>query len=361
MITNNNELRALQEQCTIVYVRAVIDQNTASQKAHYISKIRLSDELSNARSAYQSACSDTKIILDTMRLSGNLDIDRVNHVVDDMVDGILKNEGAMMLLSQIKNRDEYTAEHSLRVGLFSAALAKELGLKPLEIKNAGTCGLLHDVGKVKVPLDILNKPGAFTQQEYDIMKAHTSYGRKLLIGKAGLYAGAVDAAFTHHERLDGKGYPRGVSAEKIPYFARIVAIADTYDAITSHRCYKEGLASLKAFEILFNNSDTCYERELVETFIKMMGVYAPGCVVEMHNGEIGVVISTNKSKRLEPRVLLVRNKEQFYSQQRMVDLSNRAEDANQLPYVIKDAYIDGTFDIKLSDYLEQGLQIDFDG
>ncbi|MCW8932865.1 MAG: HD-GYP domain-containing protein, partial [Gammaproteobacteria bacterium] len=276
MITNKNELSALQEECEYVYVRASVNStnHTQTNQVNYINKIRLSDEMSNARSAYQDACSDTKIILDTMRLSGNLDIKRINKIVDDMVDSVLKNKGAMLLLSQIKNKDEYTAEHSLRVGLFSAALGKELGLKPLEIKNLGTCGLLHDIGKVKVPIDILNKPGAFTGNEYETMKAHTTYGKKLLIGKSGIYAGAVDTAFSHHERLDGKGYPRGVNSEKIPYFAKIVAIvaiADTYDAITSHRCYKDATPSIKAFEILFKNCDTSYEKALVETFIKMMG------------------------------------------------------------------------------------------
>jgi len=300
MITNQNELLALQEQCQYVYVRASIDTNKPIQDGNvqYVNKIRLTDEMSNARSAYQNACSETKIILDTMRLTGNLDVDRVNSIVDDMVDSILRNDGAMSLLSQIKHKDEYTAEHSLRVGLFSASLAKELGLKPLEIKNAGTCGLLHDIGKVKIPIDILNKPGAFTQEEYELMKSHTTSGKKLLIGQSGIYPGSVDTAFLHHERLDGTGYPRGVSSEKIPYFAKIVAVADTYDAITSHRCYKDGKTSLKAFGILYKHCGTGYEKELVETFIKVMGVYAPGCIVEMTNDEVGIVISTNKTKRL---------------------------------------------------------------
>ncbi|MCU7960411.1 MAG: DUF3391 domain-containing protein, partial [gamma proteobacterium symbiont of Bathyaustriella thionipta] len=190
MITNSNEMVALQEQCEYVYIRASVDSAGPYQaeKVQYINKIRLSDELSNARSAYQNACSDTKIILDTMRLTGNLDVERVNNIVDEMVESILRNDGAMALLSQIKNKDEYTAEHSLRVGLFSASLGKELGLRALEIKNLDTCGLLHDIGKVKIPIDILNKPGAFNSEEYEIMKAHTTHGKKLLIGKSGIYS-----------------------------------------------------------------------------------------------------------------------------------------------------------------------------
>ncbi len=362
MITNTAELMALQEQCNYVYVRAAVHSNGPMQteKVQYINKIRLNDELSSARSAYQNACSDTKIILDTMRFTGNLDIERINNIVDEMVGSVLRNDGAMLLLSQIKNKDEYTAEHSLRVGLFSAALGKELGLKPLEIKNLATCGLLHDIGKVKIPIDILNKPGAFTSKEYELMQAHTTYGKKLLIGQPGIYAGAVDSAFSHHERLDGTGYPRGVGAEKIPYFAKIVAISDTYDAITSHRCYKDGTPSIEAFEILFKHCDTNYDRELVESFIRMMGVYAPGCIVEMTNGEVGIVLSINKGQRLQPKVLLLRTKTNPTIKQRLVDLSANATDSCNKIYIVKEAYIDGAFDINLSDYLGKGLKIDFD-
>ena len=356
MITNTDELLALQQQCQFVYIRKSLNKNTNTET--FIHKIRLNDDMAHARSAYQSACSNTKVIFDTLRFSENLDVNKVNHVVDDIVDGILKDEAAMLLLSQIKNRDEYTSEHSLRVALFSGALAKEIGLKPLEIKNVTVCGLLHDVGKIQVPLDILNKPGKFTDAEYTIMKAHTTYGRKMLIGQSGFYEGAVDVAYSHHERLDGQGYPRGVDSSQIPYFAKIVAVADTYDAITSDRCYKEGLSSLKAFEILHNNCDTCYEKNLVEHFIKLMGVYAPGCIVELNTGDIGIVISTNKTKRLLPKVLILRNKEGFYKQQRMFDLYT-LENKESNEYKVKEAYADGSFDIKLSDFLTQGLQIEF--
>jgi len=192
------------------------------------------------------------------------------------------------------------------------------------------------------------------------MKAHTTYGKKLLIGKSGIYAGAVDSAFSHHERLDGTGYPRGVGSEKIPHFAKIVAVADTYDAITSHRCYKDATPSIKAFEILFRECDKGYEKSLVETFIKMMGVYAPGCIVEMTNGEVGIVISTNKEERLLPTVLLLRTRNNPQIKQRLINMAADATDARNKVYVVKDAYIDGTFDIHLKDYLSKGLKIDFD-
>ncbi|MCU7938744.1 MAG: hypothetical protein KZQ64_01805 [gamma proteobacterium symbiont of Bathyaustriella thionipta] len=192
------------------------------------------------------------------------------------------------------------------------------------------------------------------------LQVHQTHGKKLLIGKSGIYSGSVDTAFAHHERLDGGGYPRGVGADKIPYFAKIIAIADTYDAITSHRCYKDGTPSIKAFEVLFKNCDTAYDKELVEIFIKMMGVYAPGCIVEMTNSEIGIVISTNKDKRLKPKVLLLRSRDNPHIKQRLIDMSADTTDSRNNVYVVKEAYIDGTFDIHLSDYLKKGLKIDFD-
>jgi HD-GYP domain-containing protein (c-di-GMP phosphodiesterase class II) len=139
-------------------------------------------------------------------------------------------------------------------------LGRELGLRQGELEHLGMCGMLHDVGKIKVPSAILNKPGALTPHEMRVMQSHASEGRKLLMSNQQVTAAAVDVAFSHHERLDGRGYPRGLDAPRIPHFAKIVAVVDAYDAINSDRPYSKGKSSLEALRILFEASGSHFER-----------------------------------------------------------------------------------------------------
>lgn len=153
-----------------------------------------------------------------------------------------------------------------------------------EIQNLALCGLLHDVGKTRIPIEILNKPSSLTDEEFALMRNHAVHGRTILMATGGSLQGAVDVAFSHHERVDGKGYPRGLPAQNIPYFAKIIALVDTYDAITSTRVYQKALASMHALEIIHKNRGTQFDAELADAFIRMVGIYPPGSIVEMLNG-----------------------------------------------------------------------------
>jgi putative nucleotidyltransferase with HDIG domain len=149
-----------------------------------------------------------------------------------------------------KNADEYTAEHCLRVCVLSVSLGRLIGLAEYELEELGVCGFLHDVGKAKIPDSILNKPGRFTDEEFEIMKSHTVHGKNILISQKGVPASAIDAAHAHHERPDGLGYPRRLSSHQITQFSSIVSIVDAYDAITSKRVYKKARSSIEALRIM---------------------------------------------------------------------------------------------------------------
>ncbi len=328
----------------------------SSPRINYINKIDTNREMGQAKSAYDNARSLASNIMTGIRLGRTLDMNQAREVVDECVESILRNDDALMWLTKIKHQDEYTAEHCLNVSILSAAFGKRLGLLEEEIKTVGLCGLLHDVGKSRIPLGVLNKPGALTPAEFKTMQDHTIYGRDILMSMPRVNHATIDVAYNHHERMDGSGYPRGLSDHQIPYFAKIVALADTYDAITSNRVYDNGRASMDALDIIYRFRDSQFDRELANEFIRLVGIYPPGSIVELTNGEVGIIISSNPKNKLKPKVILVRDSaKQKRFKQKIVDLMSNAVDGTGTPYKIAKEIPNGTYDIHLQKFLEDGL------
>lgn len=326
------------------------------RKVTYVNKVDASREMSAARMSYTDAKATAKNIMSSLRLGRTLEMNQIHKVVDDCVDSVLRNDNALLLLTKIKNKDEYTAEHCINVSILSAAFAKHLGLLEGEIRNVALCGLLHDVGKMRIDDEILNKPGALTPEEFAVMKNHTTFGRDVLAALPRLAHSAVDVAYSHHERMDGKGYPRGLSGHQIPLFAKIVGLVDTYDAITSSRVYDRGRASMEALQIIHRNKGAQFDAGLAVEFIRMIGVYPPGSIVEMTNGEVGIVVATHNTSKLKPRVLMVRTADkQPLARFREVDLLKTTPDANGQPYKIAREVPDESYGIVMKDFIEQGI------
>ncbi|MEO9749945.1 MAG: HD-GYP domain-containing protein [Marinobacter sp.] len=326
------------------------------RKVTYVNKVDASREMSAARMSYTEAKATAKNIMSSLRLGRTLEMNHIHQVVDSCVDSVLRNDNALLLLTKIKNKDEYTAEHCINVSILSAAFAKHLGLLEGEIRTVALCGLLHDVGKMRIDDEILNKPGALTPEEFAVMKNHTTFGRDVLAAMPRLAHSAVDVAYSHHERMDGKGYPRGLSGHQIPLFAKIVGLVDTYDAITSSRVYDKGRASMEALQIIHRNKGAQFDAELAVEFIRMVGVYPPGSIVEMTNGEVGIVVATHPTSKLKPRVLLVRDaNKQPLATFREANLLNEAQDSAGQPYKIAREVPDESFGIVMKDFIEQGI------
>ena len=326
------------------------------RKVTYVNKVDASHEMATARMNYADAKATAKNIMSSLRLGRTLEMNQIHQVVDDCVDSVLRNDNALLLLTKIKNKDEYTAEHCINVSILSAAFAKHLGLLEGEIRTVALCGLLHDVGKMRIDDEILNKPGALTPEEFAVMKNHTTFGRDVLAALPRLAHAAVDVAYSHHERMDGKGYPRGLSGQQIPLFAKIVGLVDTYDAITSSRVYDKGRASMEALQIIHRNKGAQFDAELAVEFIRMVGVYPPGSIVEMTNGEVGIVVATHPSSKLKPRVLLVRDaNKQPLATFREANLLKEAPDSAGQPYKIAREVPDESFGIVMKDFIEQGI------
>lgn len=321
-------------------------------------KISTEKALAQSVSHYDHAKRTVDNVLTALRFSQEINTEEVKTVVKDCVKDVLRNPNAMLWLTQIKHKDDYTAEHCLRVSVLCVALGRELDLLEQELIDLGIGGMLHDVGKVKVPDEILNKEGALTAEEYEIMKTHTSAGRSMLMSKSDVPPIAVDIAYSHHEQMNGRGYPRGIEANKIPYFAKIVAVVDAFDAITSDRVYCKGRSTLEALRILYDCRGSQFDEEVVRAFIRLIGIYPPGHLAELTNGEVGIILSCPPRNKLKPKLIIVRNAEKKLCSERILDLAKDQRDAEGRPIRVKEIFTDGAFGVHLQEYKDKGLRFD---
>lgn len=315
------------------------------------------DEIKNAQIAHNAACTLTRSFMDDVRLGRAIDIREVKATVSACVKSVLRNADAMMWMAKLRNKDAYTSEHSVNVGLLAITFGRSLGANEEDLNKLGMAGMLHDIGKMRTPLEVLNKDAALSPDEFKIMQAHAQDGRDILLSHKNIYHGAVDVAYGHHEALDGSGYPRGIKAGGITDFTRIVTLCDVYDAITSDRVYRRGASSLNALRIIHDAQGSKFDPKLAAEFIECIGIYPAGSVVELHSGEIGLVISTNYRHRHLPKVLLVRDAAKQPTQERVLVLEKLAADA-QSSRLIKSVLPNGAHGVRIEAYVERGLSIE---
>ena len=371
IIRTRDDLEALQSLCDHVYIEGRLEYRRVpgttsghktkgapvQRRVQYLNRISFEEELGPASTGLKKARALARDIIASVRLGRVLDINRCRQVVSEMVDSVLRNQQALLCLTQIKHKDDYTAEHSINVCILAATFGRHLGFMRGEIERLALCGLLHDVGKIRVPDDILRKEGAYSPEEFAEMKRHPSHGRDILMSVASLEPVAVDVAYSHHERISGTGYPRGLQAHQIPYYAKIISVVDAYDAITSHRCYDQARPSKTALDILYRCKGEQFDEQLALDFIQCIGVYPPGSIVEMTNGEVGIVLRTQSGRKLRPRILLVRDCDKRPCRERVVDLTKLDLDAEGRPYRIAHELPNNAWEINLQDYLERGLML----
>jgi HD-GYP domain-containing protein (c-di-GMP phosphodiesterase class II) len=259
--------------------------------------------------------------LEDVRLGKIVDTAQAQGTVNTIVESLMEDSEALLCLTQLKNRDEYTVTHSLNVSILSVAFGKQLELPVDDLQMLGLGGLMHDLGKMRVPLEILNKPGKLTDEEFTVMKNHVLLGKEVLLEAGDFPRQALAVVLQHHERYNGKGYPYGLSQNKIDLFGRIAAIVDVYDALTSDRVYHVGMAPHDAIKKMYEWR-TDFDPDLVEKFIQTIGIYPLGSLVQVNHSDIGVVVSNNSKDLLKPSVLLLLDrKNNKYQPPRLIDLS----------------------------------------
>jgi len=242
-----------------------------------------------------------KTMLESVSKNLPLDITIPEAFTNNLVSSIDRNPNALMCMTKIREKDTYLLEHSLNVAILLANFGTHIGLDVEQIQELALSGFLHDIGKIKIDDEILHKPGPLNDQEMTIMRDHVYYGTKVLV-EMGIPNSIVRTIGEHHERLDGYGYPEGLRGEEITRFGRMIAIVDTYDAITADRCYKVGMSSKKALQILLKDAPEKYDEELVTQFVQCIGIFPAGSLVKLNNEKIAMVLKQNPVHATKPLV-----------------------------------------------------------
>lgn len=283
--------------------------------------VGLEEEFPVAEKLYSEAVSYARVFMEDVRRGKPLDYRESLPLVDHFIASVFRNESAAASISRLRKFDEYTFTHCTNVSILAVILGKNLGLQQNKLELLGVAGLFHDVGKARIPEQILNKPGKLTEREFNIMKTHPLEGYKVLQGGQGIHSEVLKGVVEHHERFDGRGYPMNVSGENLGSFSRILAVVDVYDALTSKRVYKPSIAPSKALAMLYTGRGDKFDPAYVESFIKCMGIYPVGSFVRLTGGEYGVVCDVNAEQPLKPKVKIVFDAKMRAHPPRMVDLS----------------------------------------
>lgn len=277
----------------------------STQLPNIIAKLSHAEEFNRAKDLYSNA---NKLVVDMMkdvRMGKQIALEQCEPMVGHIVDSMFRLPSALLPLAQVKTRDEYTFQHSVSVAALAVAFGRVLELPRDEIKDFALGGLLHDIGKAKIPERILNKPGKLDDAEFKIMKEHVSITAELLRNTRGISEITFNAAAQHHERRDGTGYPHRLEGDQISLHGQMLAIVDVYDAITSLRVYHKGMPPTEALRKLYELSTTHFNHSLVQAFIKGIGIYPAGSLVRMESDKLGIVREVVPDRLLQPVVQLI--------------------------------------------------------
>lgn len=267
-----------------------------------IAPVPVAQEIERAARICLQSKKAVKSMFEEARMGNSVDVGGAKLLVQEISDSVTRNPEAIISLARLKTADEYTYMHSVAVCAMMVALAKQLELDEAQTHSAGLAGLLHDLGKALMPMDILNKPGTLTDTEFSIIKNHPVEGHRILLESVKLDPIALDVCLHHHEKVNGSGYPTGLNGEKISHFAKMGAVCDVYDAITSNRPYKSGWDPAESMRKMAEWSNGHFEARIFQAFVKSIGIYPVGSLVQLTSGRIGVVVEQTGKSLTTPRI-----------------------------------------------------------
>lgn len=274
---------------------------------HYQDASPVEVEVNVATTAFERTSRLLNTVADDIRAGGALQIERVEEVITDMVESMIRNPDALMWVARMRENDLNVYGHGLSVAVSLVAFGRHLGFPKENLSQLGMLGLLLDVGKLKIPRELLEKTARLSADEFEQIKEHVDLGLDILKQTPNVHRDVLVGIAQHHERMNGTGYPNALIGTQIGIFGRMAAISDTYAALTKHRPYAKAISPHEALQMLSNWGGTQFHLEMVEQFIQSIGVFPVGSLVELSSGEVAVVVTHNKFKRLRPKVLVVTN------------------------------------------------------
>ncbi|MFQ5759461.1 MAG: HD-GYP domain-containing protein, partial [Acidiferrobacterales bacterium] len=271
----------------------------------YLDRVSFEREIPKAKKIESQTRILLRTTLEEVHKGNNINVPLAEKVVGNMVESVVRNPDALVCLSQLKDVSEYTALHSIRTCILALTFGRHLVLPKEELSLLGMGALLHDIGMAKLPQELLDKPVALTVEEFELVQKHVPWGLEVLGQSGAVPAAALEIVEQHHERHDGSGYVGNRKADLIGYWGAIGAIVDVYDAITSERIFRRPLSAEETLKRMYEWRHKDFRADLVEEFIKCMGIYPIGSLVELNTGAVGVVITINRARRLKPKVVLL--------------------------------------------------------
>lgn len=299
-------------------------------------KVVLDADLTQAKEIHLRSREMIRDVVDDLRRDHKIDIEKVNEVVESMVESVGNNPDALLWLTKLKSRDSYAYDHGIDVAIYLLAFGRHLGYPKDKMRILGISGLMQDIGKLRVKEELLAKSGKLTQAEFEEMKYHVNHSIDILRETKDIPREVLATVSQHHERLDGSGYPRHLKGDQISAFASMAGIVDSFEALVSQRPYADAISSHQALQQLNRWKGTSFHEALTEQFIQCIGIFPVGSLVELNTGDVAVVIGQNKIRRLKPKVMLLLDpSKEAYPYPATLDLISNPLADDKTPYQIK--------------------------
>ena len=362
-IEDKQQLATIRRECRHVYVDfkdhheyeifLMAPELTEDNALEKNGDIEFTLELPKALKIYKETAKANKLLMRKVQQGQVVDFATVEHQVSECIESLQRNDRALLILLSIQSKIHYAAEHPVRVSILSLAFGLNLGMSREQLQLLGASAMLHDIGKLSVPEKTLNKMERLDKAEINQLRKHPLESYRILNQVEGISEAIKEVALSHHERQDGKGYPRHIPKDRVSRYAKIVSIIDAYDAIISERPYKKCQSPSQALKLLNKYKDSKFDGELVVAFIKWLGVMPVGALVEMASGEIGVVLKNRQDKKLKPQVMLVTDEKKKTAFERIVDLAKLDNQKDARSYQVKSVLPNHSFGINIEHYLNK--------
>jgi HD-GYP domain-containing protein (c-di-GMP phosphodiesterase class II) len=317
----------------------------------YMDSVSVEDEVPRAREVVVRSSDLLDKLIEDIRIGQSFEVERVEEIVDDMVESIVRNPDALMWISRLREQDIGTYGHGLQVSVYLTAFGRHLGFPKSHLAILAQVGLLLDIGKIRLPRELLDKQGRLTAEEFEEVKEHVRHGLDILSETPNFHPDVIEGIAQHHERMNGSGYPNGLMGDEIGVIGRMAGIVDCFAALTNHRPYAAAVSSYEALRSIASWGGDFFHEPLVQQFVSSVGVFPVGSLIELSTGEVAVVVSHNKLRRLKPRILVVTGPDKTpVAHPAMVDLLYDPKVGGEDGVFIKRGLPAGAYGLDLRDY-----------